>query len=446
LRERLTAPAVRQAFDEAMGRLVDELLTREHGPLAGSLSPALSEAVAGFIAELGERTAERVAVFAETPDFVRLVERTLERLREDLGPRPLGGEFTSVLREAVAHRVGDWTGHLAEGDEVEATLRAWVEGQLAALEADPRPIADRLPPGLLAPLEQAIEEYLPTAMDQLAGLLADPDTRAAVSRALRVAFDGAARQLLLHERLLARLVVTDATFERLLDGLEAHGFERFAASLAAPELRRRLAQVVHQALQGLLRMPLGERLARLSPDRRAALCRTVGDWVVDAARSPATRDAVQHLVGRGLDAVAERTWGELLALFPVERLADVLRSALQSEAGRVWVAGAIRGAAERLLAQPIGRPADWLGPQTLANLTRAVADTTWTFVQEQVPEVVERIRVPEMVEQKVLSFPTQRLEEIVRGVTQRELDLIVRLGYVIGGLVGLIAFAVSQVV
>jgi uncharacterized membrane protein YheB (UPF0754 family) len=49
-----------------------------------------------------------------------------------------------------------------------------------------------------------------------------------------------------------------------------------------------------------------------------------------------------------------------------------------------------------------------------------------------------------MVEQKVLGFSTQRMEEIVRNVTQRELDLIVRIGYLLGGIVGVIAFVASQ--
>jgi uncharacterized membrane protein YheB (UPF0754 family) len=58
---------------------------------------------------------------------------------------------------------------------------------------------------------------------------------------------------------------------------------------------------------------------------------------------------------------------------------------------------------------------------------------------------VGQIRVPEMVEEKVIGFSTQRMEEIVRGVTQRELDLIVRLGYVLGALVGLVAVGVNWV-
>jgi uncharacterized membrane protein YheB (UPF0754 family) len=63
-----------------------------------------------------------------------------------------------------------------------------------------------------------------------------------------------------------------------------------------------------------------------------------------------------------------------------------------------------------------------------------------------VPVVVSQLSVREMVEQKVMGFSVQRMEEIIRGVTQRELDLIVRLGYFLGGLVGVIAFLINWLV
>jgi uncharacterized membrane protein YheB (UPF0754 family) len=37
------------------------------------------------------------------------------------------------------------------------------------------------------------------------------------------------------------------------------------------------------------------------------------------------------------------------------------------------------------------------------------------------------------------------MEEIVRAVTQRELRLIVSLGYVLGAIVGLAAFAINRI-
>ncbi len=98
------------------------------------------------------------------------------------------------------------------------------------------------------------------------------------------------------------------------------------------------------------------------------------------------------------------------------------------------------------MARPIGRPADWLGTETATAIRASLAEAAWGWVQTQIPRIVEQIRVQEMVEQRVLGFSTERMEEIVRNVTQRELDLIVRLGYVLGGLVGLIAFLAGEMV
>ncbi len=50
--------------------------------------------------------------------------------------------------------------------------------------------------------------------------------------------------------------------------------------------------------------------------------------------------------------------------------------------------------------------------------------------------MVHRINVAGRVEEKVLNYPTAKMEELVKRVTDREMKLIVRLGYVLGALVG----------
>jgi uncharacterized membrane protein YheB (UPF0754 family) len=62
-----------------------------------------------------------------------------------------------------------------------------------------------------------------------------------------------------------------------------------------------------------------------------------------------------------------------------------------------------------------------------------------------VPDVVERIDVARRVEEKVVEFPTQRMEDLVRKVTDRELRLIVRLGYVLGAFIGTVLVVVDAV-
>ncbi len=91
----------------------------------------------------------------------------------------------------------------------------------------------------------------------------------------------------------------------------------------------------------------------------------------------------------------------------------------------------------------MGRPSDWLPEGSTDRIASQLAPVLWQWIQEQLPEVVAQVDVQNMVEQKVLGFSLQRIEEIVRNTTQRELNLIVRLGYLLGAIVGAMAYAVS---
>ena len=443
LAERLGAPAFRAAFDQAVARFLDDLLERERGPLREQLAPELVAALDGAIAGLAPRAADRVAAFARTPAFERLVAGWVTRIVEEVGERTIAEALTGTRRAALKGKVELWVERLAEGDELERTLRSFVDRRMAAFSRDDQPLLDRLPPGVVGALEHAITDYLPIALERLSALLADPEARGRVEVALRTAFDHSVRDLLLHERILARIVVTDRTIERLVDGFEAEGFDRFAESLAEPEMKAQVTRAVNDAVVNFLRLSPAQRLRRFSPERRKALADNLGDWLVRVARDPATREAVARAVDRLLEAVERRTWGDVLDVVPPDRLARFVGEALAAEPGRRWVEEGVGQVASALLARPVGRPSAWLGAETTTALREALSAVAWTWLQEQIPRVVEQIRVPEMVEQKVLGFSTQRMEEIVRTVTQRELNLIVRLGYVLGGLVGVIAFLVS---
>jgi uncharacterized membrane-anchored protein YjiN (DUF445 family) len=446
LATRLNSPVVREAFDEAVGGTVRRLLSEEHPALAERFSAETRTGVDTVIHETSGRLAGRLADWAATPAFAELVGTGLERLRGELGSRPVGDLLTAENREALAERLDRWAEALVQADETERALRGWVVNLLTRLEDDDRPLVDRLPPGILAPIEQTIHEALPALIDKLGQLLADPEAKGSVKQALRDAFDASARRMLIHERLLARLVVSDKAIERLVDGFEAEGFERFAEAVNAPEIRARVASAIQAGLESLLREPLGARLRRLPLERRAALAETLGDWLVNAAREPATRQALRSGLERTLDKAGAWTWEEVLALLPAGQAAKVLAGLASSERGRALVAQGLASAATALLSRPVGRPADWIGEETVDRLAGGVSQAAWGWVGTHLPAVIDKLSVPEMVEQKVLGFSTRRMEEIVRTVTQRELDLIVRLGFVLGAIVGGVAFGVNQLV
>ncbi|MGH7654716.1 MAG: DUF445 domain-containing protein [Gemmatimonadaceae bacterium] len=118
--------------------------------------------------------------------------------------------------------------------------------------------------------------------------------------------------------------------------------------------------------------------------------------------------------------------------------------AARSERARAMAAEAVRGAGVALLDRPLGRLGRWLPDDASRRLAATAAPAVWEQIIEKLPALLETVDIPAMVERKVLGFSTQRVEDLVRGVTQRELNLIVRLGYVLGGAIGAAQFAVES--
>jgi uncharacterized membrane protein YheB (UPF0754 family) len=443
LSHRLEAPAIRALFDQATEGILEDILTRHHGPLAESLGPDLLAAIRGSLPGIARQVSARLADYARSTEFEDSVAAWIARGRAELADVPLSSTLTPDWQARLSSQVEQWVGGLVDGEALAEPARRFILRQIGHLEGDRQPLESRIPPRLIGAVEQAIADYLPLALVRVGDVLADPGARSQLQAALREAFDRAVRELLLHERLVAKLVVTDKTLARLVDGLAGEGFDKFATAFQGAEIRARIGTAITDGVQAFLQVPLGDRIARLTPERREALAESLTEGLVLTLRDSETRQALGRAVGKALEAAGRRSWGELIGALPPAAVAEAIGSALASDAGAARVEEALVALAEKLLARPIGRPADWLGEETVSRLRQGLSDAAWSWVHRQIPRVVEQLRVEEMVEAKVLGFSTMRMEEIVRNVTQRELDLIVNLGYWLGGLVGMVAFLVG---
>jgi hypothetical protein len=233
------------------------------------------------------------------------------------------------------------------------------------------------------------------------------------------------------------MVVNEDTLDRVLDTLEAEGAERLSEILREPAVQEAMARGVNDAIVDFLRRPVRSVLGEPESAAVVEARDTLAGWIVDMARDPQTRGFLVDKLRSGLEKAGGRTWGEVLERVPPERITGWLVSGARSGGAARLYADAARRGAEALLTRPIGRPARWLPDRAGERLEEGLAPTLWDWLQTQVPDVVRRLDVARRVEDKVLHFPTPRMEELVRRVTDRELRLIVRLGYVLGAMVGL---------
>lgn len=409
--ERLRAPEVRSAFAEALDRILDDLLEGEHGPVAARLDPEARAAVERTLGDLGGRLSDSLGEYAGSREFRAVAAKWADRLE---------GEDGASIEQ--------WLAGVAESPEVTEGIHRIVHRQLERLGEDGAPLGERIPAGLVPVVEQGISDAIPGAVEQLGQLLADGTLRDTLATVLRETFDRAMRQMMIHERLIAKIVVNQKTMDRLLTGLEKTGVDRLVEAVKAPAIRDRVQGAINRGIHSVLERPMSERIQGLGTERLQHLEDTVSGWVLGALRSDTLRGSLLHGAQGALR----------------ERAPELLHKALATDTGRAAVVSAVASSGKALLDKPIGRPSAWLGPETTARLRASAHERAWLWVEHQVPQVVARLSIQEMVEDKVLGFSTERMEEIVRKVTQKELDLIVKLGYLLGAIVGAIAFSLNQ--
>lgn len=446
LTSQLSAPGVREAFDRAVQRFVTHLLETERGSLRESLPAELVSELEQALDAVAETVAGRVDEFVATDAFQEAVERFLVRTREQFADKPVGDLLTAVRQTSIREWVEDWVSEAVSSEGLRDTIHGWLDRQVDRLSTDPTPLLDRLPPDLVAAVEQEMTGYLPVAIDRLSAILSDPDARERIQRALHELFQRFVRELLLHERIVARLVVTEKTIARLLDNFEREGVDQLAALLDEPEMRTQVARSINDAVVNFLRRPLKDHFERLGPERVEGIKETATRHITAALQDPTTRAHAIEQLDRALQAAERRTWGDLLQRLPPERAAGWIADVARQPRLREWLAEGIATALRKLLDRPTGRPANWLPEGSSDRLGETLSPVLWQWIQEQVPEVVAHVDIQTMVEQKVLGFSLERIEEIVRRTTQRELDIIVRLGYVLGALVGAAAYGISLLI
>ncbi len=430
-------PEFRAAFDERLSAFLGDLLHQERGSLRELLPPSALPELERLLEGLVEHSLDRLNSYLASEGFEAVVAERTAGLVEAVSDEPIGGLLTPARESAVADAVESWLMSAVESTDFRAALDDYLVRATETLLRPDRTFEEVLPLGLVGSLERAIGSYLPLAIERLGGLLDDPEARARFEGMLRELFQRFLGDLKFHQRMVARLVVTDETVERVLDTIEAEGAERLSEMLREPAVQEAMSRGVSEAIVDFLRRPVRSVLG--PPDSASVVDarETLAAWLVTMARDPQTRTFLVEKLQQGLDKGGARTWGDLLERVPPDRIAAWLVSAGRSGVVRRIAHEVGTRASAGILERRIGTPSRWLPADASTRLESSLGPVLWDWLQGQVPAVVQRLDVGRRVETKVVEFPMPRLEEIVRKVTDRELRLIVRLGYLLGAIIGM---------
>ncbi len=433
----------RDAFETQLERFLSGLLDAERGTLRETLPAQMAEALEEVLAGAADLLEERLEGWLESPRFEEMIGAKVTEFLSRVSTHPVSEILTPAREEALATTIEEWSHDLVEREGFHETVEGYIERTFRSFLRDDRTFEEVLPAGLVGSLERALSGYLPIAVRKLGGILEDPEARKRLESVVHDLFQRFLRDLRFHQRVVARLVVTEETLNRVLETLEEEGAEHLSEMLRDPSVQDATARRVNDAVVDFLKRPVTSVLGQPGDESVDRAEETAVGWIVGMARDPETLRFLFERIRRGIGKASESTWGELLERMPPDRLSQAAVAAARSDPARKAYREALGRALRSLLDQPIGRPGGWLPEGSAARIQGALSDPLWEWLQTQIPEVVKTLDVGRRIEDKVRAYPTPKMEELVRRVTDRELRMIVRLGYALGGAIGAILVALN---
>ncbi|WP_342750519.1 DUF445 domain-containing protein [Planomicrobium soli] len=148
--------------------------------------------------------------------------------------------------------------------------------------------------------------------------------------------------------------------------------------------------------------------------------------IIKFLNSPRTFEFAVTLAYGEWEKFQERKADELLGEFDFKPALHTVKQYVKETAN-------VEGRLNATLAETWPTGVEW----TRTNFTPLVTEFIFQQGEEKLEETLLKIDIEGMVKTQVDSLPLERLEELVLGISQRELKMITALGFVLGGVIGI---------
>ncbi|MGH7503898.1 MAG: DUF445 family protein [Longimicrobiales bacterium] len=436
-------PGFREAFEERFSGFLRSFFDERRGSLAELLPPALYSELEVLLNDAGGTLLGRLDAWLASEEFHVTARGWADDLAAEVRDKPLSDVLTPEREQALAQAAEKWISETVGGDGFSVTVRDTIERAADRVLEPGSTFEQMLPIGLIAAVERAIAGYLPIALEKLGGLLEDPEARRRVERVLHELLDRFMRDLRFHQRIVAALIITPETIDKVLIAVEAEGAAKISELLHDPAIRDAMARGVNSAIVDFLQKPVTAVLGKAGDPSVEDAKETVHSWALSLARDPRTHAFLVERLESSLASAERRTWGDLFRHLPPERAADAIVGAARSERARTFYRDTVTRFTQAVLHREIGRIGEHIPADAPARIEKAMLPLIWAWITEQVPQIAQRIDIAAKVENKILEFPMAQIEQLIKGVIERELSLIVRLGYVLGAFIGVISAVIG---
>lgn len=436
IRERLRSGRVRSVIRLNIDHFLEGLFNRGDGSLAELLQEQ-PQALESALTRLEDSLRGAVESRLAEADFQARVLSPFVRHQMELNlNRPLG-ELLPLDRDRLAQRAGDLIAGVLESLSLRRSL-AEILGSAIHDYIQDRPNLGQLIPTLFhQALISEIRRQTPFLVSRFADLLREEEIQASLTEAVQTAINGQLRAESGWGGTISRFLAANLDLEKKINPVVGRLPDALEADLSRP--RRRA--VLEEALTRNVALWLGDGSGSFSLSLSPAEAHGLSTELLGRLLGPETvvrisdrvRDLVREQAGQSLSLLLERLPFRPDQDRTIDLLAGRIQEALVSEPAQELIGRQIREFLANLVQTPLNR---LLSDEFKTRLAELIELEVQRLVESRLEEFTQTSGIWDTVSESINSYDEREVERLIRKLANRELRVVILLGFVIGLVVG----------
>jgi len=442
MEELLGKDFLRRKIRGVIDSYTQEIVSENYPSLIETLPTNLRAPVLDAITSLQFKVAEHIGNVLKSEESLETISGFVERRVDEVLSRRVSSVIDDETFEKIVGFLEERIRSAINSYELEKKVRGFVSRRVDDLANTPTPLGDMFTADAISLLKEKAGEQIEPMAHHLTEIAAAERTRnqigALIKREVHDYYEALPffkKIFVSRENLLGE--VDDLVNESLPRRIE----ETLKGDFFAEEARNFIDSSIDSALQ----RPLPEVIGKVNPDQlerlkdqitKAALSLVRGDEMTRQISAYIT-DTLAQFRPHSIDSIMRALHPESEAKLK-SMLSKGLLSIVAREDTSTIINAMLATQIDNLLAAPIGRLSDNISEERLRAASEGVADTIIAAIREKLPDAIREFDVGGVVRQKIMNYPTEKLEALVLSVAKEHLRTIELFGALFGFFIGVL--------
>ncbi len=431
----------RRKVDQIVTSYTDDLLTTNYPSLIEALPRGVRAPVLDAVSALQLTIAEHIERVLRSDEMHRSLEHFIDRRLDSLLSQRLKDALDSQVFEQAVQVLEDGLRSVTTAPDFENRVRLFISARVDDIAGTRATLADVFTIDAVAIIKERIDREVTPIVHHLAEIATSQRTRTQIGALIKREVDDYYNQLSFIKKIFVSRERINTEVDELVDSTLPRRIEEY---LRGDAFAVQAKEFLDSTIDNVLHRPVGDLVGKLDPNALDVLKDRIAAQVLTLARSHEIRDAISAYARTTLARLQPHSLGAIMQHIKPESdeaLKSYVAKFVLSVLARPETANTlnliVNNQIERLLAQPIGRPIDYLAPDALVRTSSALTERITQAARERLPAAIKEFDIAGIVRQKVSAYPVEKLENLVLSVAGQHLHTIELFGLVIGFLLGI---------